>query len=452
MSMVKHVDSYKKAMVAKSGDKFISINWDKNKEKLRQTLKKNPEKQGNIALWGSDNLFPQTLAKIVEESEILPQIIDLKAKAIYSSGVVYGEEYVDEDDGQTHFVRRIHPDIETDLEEDNFSQYVLKAAEEFYTYANVFSQLSFNVPRNKIAHVHCHDATECRLSVQNTLGYIDKCYINANWEDGGNENDSITVETLDPDQGVLEQLRSGKAYSYILPIRTLRRGHKFYSAPLWDGLRTSGYLELANLIPKAKLDLMKQGMKVKWHVEISELYFEWKFGKGVWHGFTDEEKLEKREEELDAFDDVTSKSENSNVLFTMFGWDETRNAKIPGWEIHEIKNDQKGGEFITDLQEVRAVTMQAHGVDPTIFGSGPGKDKTSGAGSDKRYAFNQLAILAKPDFDQIMRPYRLKAAINDWHQLIKGKNTPENSRFAWRTENYRIATLDTGAEIKNVQE
>lgn len=415
---------------------IIQNTWNAKQERLRQTIQKDPDRLGNVASWDTDNLYPQRIVEQIETNDMLAPLIEMKARALYSGGMYYGPIYLDETTGEIKVKPAIIPEIEAWIKKSNVHRYLRESANDYYTFANIFPQFGLSRDRKTIDNIYNPDATECRLGLQNKDGIIEKVYVNANWDNGGNDSNSTPITALDQYYDIEGQIRDGKDYTYILPLRDVARGRKYYALSPWHGVLASGWLDIANIIPKTKLEMIKDAIQVKYHIQISYAYWRWLYDD--WEDVEPEVREQRMQEEFQSFYDIYKKG-GANALFTAYDYDPVAQKEIPGWKIEVIPSSKQDGEYLKDNLEATSVIARAQNIPLPLVGL-MGKDKTSGAGSEIRVAWNLLQLLIQPDADRVLEPLDIVASYNDWNKKYGG----EHQRIGFAFRNKHIATLDAG--------
>jgi hypothetical protein len=201
-------------------------------------------------------------------------------------------------------------------------------------------------------------------------------------------------------------------YKVVYPISYPTPGKAYYQLAHWDSFRTSGWLEVAALIPKYKLALMKNQMSIKYHIEIPFSYWTKKFKD--WDA-KPELQLQRKQDESNRLNKFLTDVENTGKsIMTEFEYDKASGKEYAGWKIKSVSAEKQDGKFIEDAQEASSYLMRALGVDPAIVGAGPGKNIGAGSGSDKRVAFNIYVSLLQAYRDAILEPLMFVADYNGW--------------------------------------
>lgn len=386
--------------------------------------------QSIVASWGPDNLRPQKILKALEGLPQAKEILNWKARSLYSGGIVYGIE-----DAEGNFKRIKDPAVEQFFRDTNIKRYLIEACVDYYWFGNPFHELIINGGR-QCSSIVVQDAMFCRLGIQNPkTGTIDKAYINANWDNNATISAKDGIPVIDPYYGRFDRVKVGKEYKYIYVANFPSPGKVYYQSMAWHDLVESGWLDVAKAIPAFKKALFKNQMTIKYHIEIAVWYWEWKY-EGQWTKFTPAEKRTAIKETLEEIDVVLAGEGNAGKSIHSWKKIGEDGKEISAVTIHPLDDKLKSGIYIEDSQEAFSNIMFSMGTDPTLVGNAPGKNQGAGSGSDKRVAFNIYMLTCKADQDIILEPLEYVRDLNGWNPEIK-----------FMFNNYYIATLDQGKEV-----
>lgn len=393
----------------------------------------------DITPWGDDNLFPQTVIAELKKT-FVPSVLDWKARALYSGGIVFGKE--DDNGNFIRSKRSENPEVWDFFKKSNVKRYAIEAAKDFYWFYNAFPELILSNDRSKIVSLVAQDASYCRWSKQNPkTGLVDYCKINANWELGtANDKQTITRPVIDPYYDPVGNLKARKdSFNYIYPLSYPSPGCSFYQLADWNTMRESGWLDISIAIPKWKKALMKNQISIKYHIQVPDFYWSWKYGKD-WDTMSADKRKAARDNELSKFNSFLTGEENAgHSIMTTFRFNEQLNKEYPGWKIEAIDDKVQDGKYIEDSQEASAQMLYMLGVDGTLIGNAPGKGMGAGSGSDKRLAFNIYISLCTSHQDILLEPLAFIRDYNGWDPELE-------FRFA----NTLITTLDSGKQYEKV--
>lgn len=391
-----------------------------------------------ISYWGEENDFPQLVIADVRTNTKLGTLLDLKAKLLYSGGLMFGT-ITPGPNGQESMApldATRHAKIKDFFRKTNINRYLIEASKDLYYFRNVFPEIILNRERSEILQLAVVAAEQCRYAKQNpSTGLIDKCYISANWP-SAKETDSLTKElpVLDPYYDPSATLMATKgSTNYIYPLSYPSPGNVYYQLADWNSIRESGWLDVAKAIPKFKKALLENQLTIKYHIEISNQYWEWKYSN--WSTLKAEDRIKIKEAEMKKFSDVMSGIEKSgNSFYSSFKSDPTTGKDYPGWKITAIDDKIKDGKFIEDGKESSSYIDAAVGVHPALTGmttnSGLG-----GAGSNIREAYNLHVLTSTSEQDMILEPLYLIRDFNKWGPDVE-----------FRFKNSFMTTLDKGKE------
>ena len=375
-------------------------------------------KEGKIIPWGEDNMFPQTVLKECRKNTIIGPTLDKQARIAFEAGLAYGiKEKIDD---EIVFTEVVDERVELFMRRSKINRYLVAAYRDFYWFYNAFPELVLSADKKQILSVKEQKAAYCRWAPQNSSGVVDKCYISADWEDSGTEaKGAKPVDVIDI-YDLPEALKDRTAYKFIYPISYPTEDETFYSLVDWNGLRESGWLEVAQAIPEFKKNLFKNQLNIKYHIEVSSHWWNWKY-EGF-DNFDAKKKSKLMTAEVTAFEKKMKGNDKSgNSIMTTFYSDPNFAKEYPGWRINAIDDKVKSGAYIDDSNEASSHLLFALGMDPAIIGSQPGSKLGAGSGSDKRVAFNIYSDLIKAHQELILEPLNFIAEYNDWRvdgQLI----------------------------------
>lgn len=389
--------------------------------------------------WGADNLFPQNLISTVSKNTVAPPALAFKAKAMYGKGVKPVIVELNED-GTEKITQVKDPAILDFFRVNKVQKLMREIISDFVWFNNAFPEIILNKRRDKIVRMYVNEAAECRWGKRNpNNGYIERCYVASTWP-SPRVNELKSVPALDA-YDALDQLASGSAYKYVVPVSTPSPGKSYYQSAMWEGAFTNGWIEIANEIPQFKKAMFKNQMTIKYLIKIPYDYWENLFKQG---GVTSADaKKSLMSEKLQEVNDFLTGTSNSGKAFVShFGTDPMTKKELPGWQIEAIDDKFKDGKWLPDSAAANSEILFSMHVDPSIFGAGmPGGvySGSSGSGSDKRESFLITTALLQPERDAIVEPLNLIRDFNKW-----------DKRIQFRFEDVVLTTLDTGAGTKKV--
>lgn len=409
----------------------------------------------NFYPWGVDNNLPTRLIELSYKNNVLASNLDFNARISYGEKAIPVRIKVDENTGEMKHIpllRSEAPEIFDFIEENNYALIQQELAHDLSLLHNGFVELILNKARTKIVQIRFKEAAFSRLSVMNDKGEIEWHGYSSDWLNNSsisNETKTIVTRLLDYDNPIFDlRVKMGKRpgrngsknklsdYRYMLHLGQPAPGKFYYQKAYWWSIFESHWFDFACAIPEFKMNLMKNQMVLKYHIQVRKGFFEDMYQV---EGISDPEKKKKRRADFfKQLEDFLSGKENagknmvSEIDFKSF----QQKIEIEDIRITPIESFIKGGEYIEDSEEASNAICYAMGVHPSLQGASPGKNKNI-SGTEARELFIIKQSLMKPTRDLLVQPLRIVKAINGW---------PSDIDFV--IPNIMLTTLDknTGAE------
>ncbi|MEO6282183.1 MAG: hypothetical protein ABIN80_23030 [Dyadobacter sp.] len=392
--------------------------------------------------WGDANDFPQEVLKKGRNSTIIPTALKWQANLISTPVIPFQVDYDDEGKQKLSYVR--DNEIHEFLNNRHFKRYQRESANDIFWFLNIFPELILSKNRKKITHIHPNDASYCRLGSQNANGVSEFTYINANWPYGSVDSDeTIKVRTLDPYQyDLVDWMRDQHTgdFKFIYPSSYPTPGTTFYQLAHWDGIRTSGWLDVLAKVPILKKALFENQMIIKYHIEIPREYWENQFGDEWIKGDDRARSLIKQNKVAEIERRLMGAEKAGVALATEFGVSAVDGKTIEGWKINVLPDRLKDGAYLADNMEATAHLLYALGIDPALFGFASKEMGSRSGGSDKRESLLIYLSQLQPYRDVQYEPLNFIADYNGWAKKYPG--------LVFGTTQTLLTTLDTGAGSK----
>lgn len=392
--------------------------------------------------WGDANDFPQEVLRKGRNSTIIPTALKWQANLISTPVIPFQVDYDDEGKQKLTYVR--DNEIYEFLNNRHFKRYQRESANDIFWFLNIFPELILSKNRKKITHIHPNDASYCRLGSQNDNGVSEFTYINANWPYGSVDSDeTIKVRTLDPYQYDLVDWTRDQhtdAFKFIYPSSYPTPGTTFYQLAHWDGIRTSGWLDVLAKVPQLKKALFENQMTIKYHIEIPREYWEYQFGD-EWRQGDDAKRTLIKNNKLAEIQRRMMGAEKAGIaMATEFGVSSIDGKTIEGWKINVLPDKLKDGAYLADNMEATAHLLYALGIDPALFGFASKEMGSRSGGSDKRESLLIYLSQLQPYRDVQYEPLNFIADYNGWRKKYPG--------LTFGTTQTLLTTLDTGSGSK----
>lgn len=397
-----------------------------------------------ISAWGDDNLYPNYILSEIEKVTLVHPILDWKARALYGGGIAYG--LLDVQNGTETFTQLVDPEIDDWLENSEIQEYIMKSALGLVTFYNIMPELIFSIDRSKITRLSALDPHDVRWEKRarngKYRGYSEHAYLSPDWETiDDKSSETLKIRVLQTAINAIEFARTVSDDKLIFPTQLPSSGKKYYARAPWHVLLDT-WLPIAKEIPAFKKALLKNQLTVKYIIRVPEWWWTWKYKD--WEKKSEQERINIIQAEHKSFNDFTTGDKQGNsIMYTQR--DSTPAKEYGAWEIDVIDDKIGNGKYIEDSQEADAHIFKNLAVDPTLFGTGPGKNnQSSGSGSDKRVAFNTY-ILQQSGMQHVMlKPLHFIAKYNGWSQRL----TQPGQRLVFWLQNFKVAKLDSGAETQ----
>jgi hypothetical protein len=339
--------------------------------------------------WGDNNLFPQDVLTDLEKNSIALRALEKRKAVHFGRGIIAYREGEEDANGVKKRLPVTDPDVVEFFKINQINRIWPDLIGSLEIFANGWIEFITNLGQDKINKIYLKDPAYCRLARINDSMRIPYLYYSAQWDRnpsvaGGNVKQ---IPMYDPSK------YDGKKYSdsqFAYPLFYRSFNKSYYHLAVWNGIRSSGWMNIANRVPALKLAIFKNQMTIKYHITIPDDYFDKRFRP---EDYTVEQREAKKKEVLQAMDDFLSDAENSGKSFVDFAfWDKVQKEYLSGWKIEVIDNKLKDEAYLPDSQAANSEILFAIGVDPCLIGgsSVPGGTMGAGSGSDKREAFWML--------------------------------------------------------------
>lgn len=371
-----------------------------------------------VAWWGDSNALPDELDVEIEKNPTLSGAIEKKIDYLFAGGIEYGREKIVGTDKVWQYVE--DPNYEALLSSVYTEQYLAQAIHDKVRYGSVFPEICFSTDKKTALFLTAQQANDCRWGIQSKAGTIDHAYINKNWQLGRQHSspDTIKVPVIDPllDTPELISTESALRYIYRTPFATSKT---YYPSPRWYVAKTSGWLDVSNLIPKFKKALMELQMTIKYHIEVNEDWLRKKY-KERYENATAEENQKILLEELKHFNEMYKGADNAGKnLMTVRWFNPQSNEYESMWTLKAFDAPTFSGEYLQDAEEATYHIQYSVGLDPTLLGSKKGSGMGAGSGSDKREAFNISMSTSQRHVSEILSPLYFIRNYNGYDPTIK---------------------------------
>ncbi len=389
-------------------------------------------------IWGKDNNYPQKIIDANMQEGASAGALLFKRKAHYGAGLMYYKKSIE---GEKEVITPIlFDDLPVEMQDFHFNNdlenFAQGLASDFEWWNMCHVQYLVNRKRDKIVGVNWIRTKDQRPEKRDrNTGKVNKYYLSGHWP-MPQQNEVRPISSFD------------KRHPFKFPNAIYR--HSFLSidkdyfiTPEWQS--NQRWLTVAAKIPKWINANIDNSVNIKYHVEIPEEYFISLYPETNYE--SNEKCLEARKAAEEAvkkkIDEVLAGAENaSKIFYTKFALDED-GKPMPGWKIHELKNDIKDAAWLNAYGTAAAAICTAHSVPPSLAGLILSNGLGTGSASDVREQFNyylQLNTVIPRQttlewFDIVKRANKWDRSIHLGYKNIILQSMNENkSGFALQSE------------------
>lgn len=380
--------------------------------------------------WGADNQLPFDILNLIENDETLSTCQVFNAEVCYGAGIHYDTCLAS---------KSVVNSIGEFMLDNDLSSYFLGVSQDFKYFGFCVSVFILNNSGNKIVRLIRKEACYCRFAPADEYGRITKL-LYANWRKTGLNKENIEVidvlSSTAPWQDLQQRVKNSECRKFAVITRIPTVDSTYYPIPYYASLFKGKWYNIKQLIGIAKEAKLRNTAPIKYHIEISQKYWDSLF---ISEGITDRRKQQERVvlEKQTILDFLTGAENSGKAWFSTYYM--SPDGKVQhDVVINKIDSAKEGGDWQTDIQEainMICFTMRVHS---NLVGSVPGKAQTNNSGSDKRELYTIAQALQKPYHDLLFRVHRLLIKFNGW------KNATVDVPFM------QLTTLDEHKDVKKV--
>lgn len=377
--------------------------------------------------WGSSNQYPAEAEAVIGRTGVLSTGLGFKARATLGQGVVP----MDVDGFDAHGDMVLKPCQDKDVQQFFRSwqcmSYMSAAFRDLFKFGNCYPVFFFNEKGDKIVRITVINARHCRLSVdkKHLLVYND---FDKSMPDEKNSTLITMLDEGDPflDLELLKNAGKLKGQSIAFPrLKNYFSNSDYYALPDWDSAMKSGWIEIANKIPKFLAKSYANAMTLMWHVKVPRTYWEKHFPKNDYKT-TDERKKAIEQFMTDMENNLCGEENVSKAFFSTYGLGAS--GKDEGWEIERLENEIDAKERLSTSAAANSEILFSLMINPSVFGAGmPGGAYAgnAGSGSDIRESFLVSIVTTYIEKQQVLFPILLMLKFNGHSEdiILKYKET-----------------------------
>ena len=381
--------------------------------------------------WGGDNMMPYHILDMIEKDETLSTCQMFNAEVCYGSGLVYNS---------TNCTSEIKAKVEDFLLSNSLPSYFLGVCQDFKHFGWCVSVIILDNEGKHIVGIRRKEVIYCRFTPAKSDGRIEHV-LYANWKksiSSVKDIEKIPLLSFDNPWGDLQERMKAKGAprKFAVVCRVPTPDSTYYPIPYYASLFKGKWYNIKQLIALAKEAKLKNSAPLKYHIEVSQRYWEGIFKR---ERITSPKKQQERvvEEKRLIIDFLTGAENSGKALFSTF-YINPNGEEQHDVRINRIDDSKEGGDWSTDIQEavnMFCFTMRVHS---NLVGSVPGKSQSNNSGSDKRELYTIAQALQKPYHDLLFTVHRIIMKFNNW------RNAYPECPFI------QLTTLDENKDAKEV--
>lgn len=324
--------------------------------------------------WGADNQMPYHILDMIERDETLSTCQMFNAEICYGNGLQYNVDACTAD---------VRSSVDDFLLCNNLASYFLGVCQDFKHFGWCVSVIILDQEGKRIVSLHRKEVIYCRFSKANKDGVIEHV-LYANWkkpvasiEDvevipllsevcpwydlearlkrGKVRSSSRTAANVGP-SGVKSDVagsRYGGPRKFAIVSRVPTPDSTYYPIPYYAALFRGKWYNIKQLIGMAKEAKLKNSAPIKYHIEVSQRYWENIFKR---ERITSQQKMQERvvKEKRNIIDFLTGAENSGKAWFSTFYLNPNGDV-VHDVVITKIESAKEGGDWESDIQE--AVNM-----------------------------------------------------------------------------------------------
>lgn len=381
----------------------------------------------DFVCWGPDNRYPDDAVQTIGRTGVLSTAIGFKARTSFGQGVIPMDAIGYDDNGETILRPCRNDEVQKYFRSYGYIQYMSKAFRDLFKFGNCFPVFYFNKGGDKIVQLVIINARHCRVSKDKKWLLV---FPNFNDQMPNNE-DSQIIRMLDENDPFID-LKSMKEAGRLKgqPVAFPRicnyySNNDYYGIPDWDAALRSGWVEIANKIPKFLAKSYANAMTLMWHIKIPRSYWDKHFPQNEYKNKEDRQKA--INEFMDRTEEALCGEENVSKAF-ISSYSSGTNGKPEGWEIERLKNEIDAKERLSTSAAANSEILFSLMINPSVFGAGmPGGAYAgnAGSGSDIRESFLVSIVTTYIEKQQVLYPIQLMLEYNGHNEglILKYKET-----------------------------
>ena len=397
-----------------------------------------------VVNWGENNDFPTVANALISKTGVLNAALLFLNNVAIGQGVypVTVEGY--DDDGTEVTKPVADPKIRKFLKSRIATNYMCDTMRDILKYGRAYPLMIPTADGKSIHGIANVKAWKARLT-QATNGRIENVISSARWPIIPRDNEWTVYPMLDdydPEQDIKDKILLGQfgKSGWIYPLYNRWSDNEYYPLPNWWTAKLSGWIDIANKVPKFIASALENQITIKWHIQIPYAYWEKRYPKSSFK--TEDERRQAIEDEMDSIEENLTGDKGANkAIFSMFEVGINGKAEEQ-WEIKPLDSKLTKEQDLFTSAAANSEILFSVLLNPNVLGAGmPGGIYSgSSGGSNIREAY--LVNVANSWIDQQRIYDPLEAYIR----------TNGGDDVELRTKKMILTTLDTGKGATSFQQ
>lgn len=379
--------------------------------------------------WGDNNMYPDDAVKIIGTTGVLSTAVGFKSRTSFGQGVVPKVVSGFDENGDPVLKGCGNMDLLRLFNGVVFRNFMAQGFRDLFKFGNCFPILYFNESGDKIVRIIIRNARHCRVSK-------DKRWlcVYPNFGEGGSpdKDNCEVIRMLDEDDPFfdLDTMRAkgelkGQPIAFCR-IKNYYSNNDYYGIPDWDAAYRSGWVGIAQRIPKFLEHSYTNAMSLMWHIQIPESFWQSRFPKNDYK--TKEERKAAIEEYMSNLEDKLCGEENVSKAFLTSYTPGMSGKDGDKWDIKRLENEIDAKERLSTSAAANSEILFSMMINPSVLGAGmPGGSYAgnAGSGSDIRESFLVSVITTYIEKQQLLDPWYLMLHYNGYGDgfVLKYKET-----------------------------
>lgn len=385
---------------------------------LTTPIGKETKREDEIACWGTDNLKPLHLLKLLSESNINPQLLWTKVDFAIGEGIYTYKKDLKKDErtGELVVVREpvVYPEIQQFFRNIKVNHLMRARATDYYFAGNVFSKLVLaRVPEKYgIAHIdHIHNI-QARAEVENDRSrMIEHYFICSDWT-------RPSYHKKKPLEGNVRRFKSFDEKDPLKHYRTIHHSKIYWPGQIYYGIQpwhsAANWIGFANKIPIWMDSNISNSYNIKYHIEYPANYFDYTKG---WELEKQQAEKERVFDEMDKW--LAGQKNVGKAFFSKTFRNPLTDKDISEWKITPIKADIQDKAFVEAYSASNSAMTSAWGIDPSLA-SIQRDGKFAASGSEMRISYQlHIALKVQAARSIMVEPLEVVRDVNGWDPEVE---------------------------------